>query len=130
MALAYAESTGCREIFIGVNSLDYSGYPDCRPEYVTAFQEMAALATREGVGGNPVMIRAPLLHMTKAEIIRRGLELGVDYSLTHSCYSPDDAGRPCGKCDACILRLRGFRELGIADPASYSPEGGLNVVQD
>lgn len=119
-ALAYAEVTGSRDIFIGVNAVDYSGYPDCRPEYIAAFQKLAELATRDAVEGNPVKIHAPLLNMTKAEIIGRGLELGVDYSQTFSCYDPDSFGRACGKCDACILRLKGFRENGMNDPASYS----------
>ncbi|MFO8184365.1 MAG: 7-cyano-7-deazaguanine synthase QueC [Candidatus Aegiribacteria sp.] len=124
MALAYAESTGSRDIFIGVNALDYSGYPDCRPEYVSAFQRLADLATRAAVEGRPVKVHAPLLNMTKAQIVKRGMELGVDYSLTHSCYSPDDRGRPCGRCDACLLRLGGFREVGLEDPAVYSKDEG------
>ncbi len=119
MALAYAEVISARDIFIGVNALDYSGYPDCRPEFVAAFQRLAELATKEAVEGSPARIHAPLLSMTKAEIIGRGLELGVDYSLTHSCYIPDREGRACGRCDACILRLRGFHENGIQDPAIY-----------
>jgi len=122
MALAYAEVIGARDIFIGVNALDYSGYPDCRPEFVAAFKRLAELATKEAVEGNPARIHAPLLNMTKAEIIERGLELGVDYSRTHSCYSPDTEGRACGRCDACVLRLRGFRENGIQDPAIYRSE--------
>lgn len=120
MALAYAESVGSRDVFIGVNALDYSGYPDCRPEYIRAFQRLADLATRTALEGRPVMVHAPLLDMTKAQIVKRGMELGVDYSLTHSCYNPDERGRPCGKCDACLLRLRGFRENGLEDPAVYS----------
>jgi len=120
MALAYSEVIGSHDIFIGINSLDYSGYPDCRPEYVDAFQKLADLATREAVEGNPTRIQAPLLNMTKAEIISKGLELGVDYSLTHSCYNPDRMGRACGRCDACILRLQGFRQNGMEDPALYS----------
>ncbi len=122
MALAYAEVIGARDIFIGVNALDYSGYPDCRPEFVAAFQRLADLATKEAVEGNPARIHAPLLNMTKAEIIGRGIELGLDYSLTHSCYNPDRYGRACGRCDACILRLRGFHENGIRDPAIYQSE--------
>lgn len=120
LALAYAESIGSRDVFIGVNSLDYSGYPDCRPEYIRAFQAMADLATREAVEGNPIAVRAPLLKMTKAEIITLGTKLGVDYSITLSCYRPDVSGRPCGECDACTLRLRGFRQAGLEDPAVYS----------
>lgn len=122
MALAYAEVIGSRDIFIGVNAMDYSGYPDCRPEFVSAFQRLAELATKDAVEGNPARIHAPLLNMTKAEIIGIGLELGVDYSLTHSCYNPDREGRACGRCDACILRLRGFDENGIQDPAVYQSE--------
>ncbi|MCD4702161.1 MAG: 7-cyano-7-deazaguanine synthase QueC [Candidatus Aegiribacteria sp.] len=126
MALAYAEVIGARDIFIGVNALDYSGYPDCRPEFVAAFQKLAELATKEAVDGNPARIHAPLLYMTKAEIIKQGLELGVDYSMTHSCYNPDKAGRACGRCDACILRLRGFHENGIKDPAIYINQSEMN----
>ena len=122
IALSYAEVIGARDIFIGVNAMDYSGYPDCRPEFITAFQRLADVATKEAVEGNPARIHAPLLNMTKAEIIRRGLELGIDYSLTHSCYNPDTDGRSCGRCDACILRLKGFRENGIQDPATYQSE--------
>jgi 7-cyano-7-deazaguanine synthase len=119
-ALAWAEVLEASDIFIGVNALDYSGYPDCRPEYIAAFERMADLATRSGVEGtNRVRIRTPLIDLTKAQIIRRGLELGVDYSLTQSCYDPDDAGRACGHCDACQLRLRGFGEAGGQDPAPY-----------
>ncbi|OPL19810.1 MAG: 7-cyano-7-deazaguanine synthase [Candidatus Aegiribacteria sp. MLS_C] len=123
LALARAESIGSRDVFIGVNSLDYSGYPDCRPEFIEAFRRMAGLATRDALEGRPVRIHAPLLEMTKARIIERGLELGVDYSLTLSCYRPDGHGRPCGTCDSCMLRLRGFREAGTEDPAVYSTEG-------
>lgn len=119
MALAYGESIGAADIFTGVNSIDYSGYPDCRPEYISAFQRMASLATRQAVEGNPTFIRAPLILMTKAEIIRKGLELGVDYSITRSCYRPDGEGRACGRCDACRLRIKGFRENGMEDPAPY-----------
>ncbi|MCK5115821.1 MAG: 7-cyano-7-deazaguanine synthase QueC [Candidatus Aegiribacteria sp.] len=122
MALSYAEVIGARDIFIGVNAMDYSGYPDCRPEFVAAFQRLAEVATKEAVEGRPARIHAPLLNMTKAEIIQRGLELGIDYSLTHSCYNPDAEGRSCGRCDACILRLRGFRENGMKDPADYQSE--------
>jgi len=119
MALAYAEVIGSTDIFIGVNALDYSGYPDCRPEYITAFQRLAELATRDAVQGNPVNIHAPLLNMTKAEIIKKGFELGIDYSGTLSCYTPDNLGRACGRCDACVLRLKGFRENGLEDAAPY-----------
>jgi 7-cyano-7-deazaguanine synthase len=120
-ALAWAEVLGARDIFIGVNALDYSGYPDCRPEYIEAFERMANLATRAGVeGGEPLRIRAPLLHLTKAGIIRRGIALGVDYSLTSTCYDPSPEGAACGACDACQLRLKGFAEAGLPDPAPYS----------
>jgi len=116
-ALAWAETLGSADIFIGVNALDYSGYPDCRPQYIEAFQRMANLATRAGVeGGRPLTIHAPLIRMTKAQIIREGLRLGVDYALTSSCYDPGTEGRPCGRCDACLLRARGFAEAGAADP--------------
>lgn len=119
-ALAWAEVLGASDIFIGVNALDYSGYPDCRPEYVAAFERMANLATRGGVEGtNPVRIQAPLLHLTKAQIIQRGVALGVDYALTTSCYDPDAGGRSCGHCDACTLRLKGFAEAGMKDPVAY-----------
>jgi 7-cyano-7-deazaguanine synthase len=117
-ALAWAEVLGVRHIFIGVNALDYSGYPDCRPQYIEAFERMANLATRMTVeGGQPLRIVAPLLQMTKAQIIALGLKLGVDYGLTHSCYDPDPQGVPCGHCDACILRQRGFAQAGAVDPA-------------
>jgi 7-cyano-7-deazaguanine synthase len=118
LALAWAEVLGASDIFIGVNALDYSGYPDCRPEYIAAFEEMANLATKAGVEGTArYRIHTPLISMTKTQIIRRGLELGVDYALTHSCYDPTPDGRPCGACDACLLRAKGFAEAGIADPA-------------
>jgi 7-cyano-7-deazaguanine synthase len=120
-ALAWAEVLEAGDIFIGVNALDYSGYPDCRPEYIEAFERMANLATRGGVEGtNLIHIRTPLIDLTKAEIIRRGLALGVDYAITQSCYDPDAAGAACGHCDACQLRLRGFREVSTTDPAVYS----------
>ena len=120
-ALAWAEVLEARDIFIGVNALDYSGYPDCRPEYIASFERMANLATRGGVEGtNPICIRAPFIDFTKAQIIRRGLDLGVDYAMTQSCYDPDADGRACGHCDACQLRLKGFAEAGLKDPASYS----------
>ena len=118
-ALALAEVRGARDIYIGVNAIDYSGYPDCRPEYIAAFERMAALATRAGVEGHPVRIRTPLIGLTKVEIIRRGLALGVDYGLTRSCYDPDAVGRACGHCDSCRLRLAAFGELGVRDPAPY-----------
>ncbi|PIE51727.1 7-cyano-7-deazaguanine synthase QueC [Candidatus Fermentibacteria bacterium] len=119
LALALAESREADAVFIGVNALDYSGYPDCRPAFIKAFRNLAAVATKSAVQGNPVRIEAPLLHMTKAEIIRAGLDLGVDYSLTLSCYRPDSQGRSCGTCDSCLLRLKGFRENGETDPATY-----------
>jgi 7-cyano-7-deazaguanine synthase len=117
-ALAWAESLGAWDIFIGVNALDYSGYPDCRPEYVSAFETMANLATKAAVEGRGrLRIRAPLVDMTKAQIIHLGTSLGVDYSLTHSCYDPGPGGKPCSDCDSCVLRARGFNEAGMADPA-------------
>jgi 7-cyano-7-deazaguanine synthase len=119
-ALALAETIGTGDIFIGVNALDYSGYPDCRPEYIEAFQRMANLATKAAVeGAQPVTIHAPFIHLTKAQIIRRGLDLGVDYSLTSSCYDPAPDGSACGHCDSCLLRKKGFAENGIADPIRY-----------
>lgn len=119
IALGIAESRKAKHIFIGVNSVDYSGYPDCRPEFIKAFQHLADLATKEAVNGNPPIIQAPLLYMTKAEIIRKGTKLGVDYGMTLSCYQPNAKGESCGVCDACILRLEGFRANGLADPAEY-----------
>lgn len=120
-ALAWAETLHTGDLFIGVNALDYSGYPDCRPEYIEAFQRMANLATKAGVEGTcPVKIHAPLIDLTKAQIIQRGLELGVDYSLTTSCYDPNSDGEACGGCDSCLLRLRGFMENGVADPTKYA----------
>lgn len=117
-ALAWAETLRAADIFIGVNALDYSGYPDCRPEYIAAFEAMADLATREGVEGRiRTRIHTPLMTMTKADIVRRGMELGVDYSLTHSCYDPAPEGAACGRCDSCLLRAKGFAEAGHADPA-------------
>lgn len=118
-ALALAEVRDAADIYIGVNAVDYSGYPDCRPEYLAAFERLAALATKAGVEGRPLRIHAPLLHLSKVEIVRRGLTLGVDYSLTRSCYDPDAAGRACGHCDSCRLRLAAFAALGLADPAPY-----------
>jgi 7-cyano-7-deazaguanine synthase len=116
LALAWAEVIGAERIVIGVNALDYSGYPDCRPEYIAAFEYMASLATKAGVEGRPLQIWAPLQHLSKAAIIRLGAELGLDYGLTHSCYDPRPDGSACGRCDSCILRARGFEEAGIADP--------------
>jgi 7-cyano-7-deazaguanine synthase len=116
LALAWAEVLGAHDIFIGVNALDYSGYPDCRPEYVEAFERLAGLATARGVQGEHFRIHAPLQHLTKADIIRRGLALGLDYALTHSCYDPTAEGR-CGHCDSCLLRAAGFAQVGMADPA-------------
>lgn len=116
-ALAYAEVIEAAHIFIGVNAIDYSGYPDCRPEFISAFEGMANLATRAGVEGRMhLKIETPLLHMTKADIVRKAFELGVELQLTHSCYDPDAAGRPCGGCDSCVLRRKGFAEAGYADP--------------
>ena len=117
LALAYAETIEATDLFIGVNALDYSGYPDCRPEFISAFEAMANLATKAAVSGRRLRIHAPLLHLTKAQIIARGLELGVDYGLTLSCYDPADGGVACGACDACLLRARGFSENGMEDPA-------------
>jgi 7-cyano-7-deazaguanine synthase len=120
LALAWAETLESGDIFVGVNALDYSGYPDCRPEYIAAYERMANLATKGAVEGTlPVRIHAPLIHMTKAQIIRRGLELGVDYSLTRSCYDPAPDGAACGRCDSCLLRLKGFAENGVQDPIRY-----------
>lgn len=116
LALAWAEVTGADAIVIGVNALDYSGYPDCRPEYLEAFERLARLATRAGVEGRPLRVLAPLLRLSKAEIIQLGTGLGVDYGLTHSCYAPGRDGRPCGTCDSCRLRAKGFADAGLADP--------------
>lgn len=121
-ALAFAEVLGSSDVFLGVNALDYSGYPDCRPEYVDAFQRMANLATRAGVEGQHLAIHAPLIRMTKAEIVRTGLSLGVDYGLTVSCYDPRPDGA-CGRCDSCILRLKGFEKAGAVDPVRYRGTG-------
>jgi 7-cyano-7-deazaguanine synthase len=123
-ALALAEVCGASDIFIGVNALDYSGYPDCRPEFVAAFEAVANLATRAAVeGGSPTTIHAPLIAMTKADIIRCGTRLGVDYADTTSCYDPSPAGEACGGCDSCLLRAQGFRDAGLADPTRYRPGG-------
>ena len=119
LALAWAEVLGSFDIFIGVNALDYSGYPDCRPEYISSFEKTANLATKAGVSGSSFKIHTPLIDMTKSEIIKTGMDIGVDYSLTSSCYDPDHKGNPCGLCDACYLRLKGFKEAGITDPLNY-----------
>jgi 7-cyano-7-deazaguanine synthase len=118
-ALAWSEVLGINDIFIGVNAVDYSGYPDCRPEYIAAFENMARLATKSGVEGHPFRIRTPLIHLSKAEIIRKGTELGVDYSLTVSCYQADEHGHACGMCDSCRFRKEGFSAAGIPDPTIY-----------
>ena len=119
-ALAWTEVLGANDIFLGVNSMDYSGYPDCRPEYIQSFTNMANLATKAGVEGKQsIKIQTPLINMTKKEIIKKGLKLGVDYSFTHSCYDPENDGISCGRCDACQIRLRGFQETGIKDPIKY-----------
>lgn len=124
-ALAWAEVISAEDIFIGVNAIDYSGYPDCRPEYIEAFERMANLATKAGVEGRTrVKIHTPLVRMTKAEIIKTGIEMGVDYSITHSCYDPTPGGLACGKCDSCLLRLKGFAEAGARDPINYA-EGAV-----
>ncbi len=120
LALGYAEVVGAADVFLGINAIDYSGYPDCRPEFVAAFERLANLGTKAGVEGTVnFRIHAPLVSLTKGEIIRRGVALGVDYALTHSCYDPDDAGRSCGRCDACRLRLQGFADAGLKDPLTY-----------
>jgi 7-cyano-7-deazaguanine synthase len=120
IALGFAESVGAFDIFIGANVLDYSGYPDCRPEFLAAFERLANLATKAAVEGQgPFRLHAPLIQMTKAEIIRTGAKLGVDYGVTLSCYDPDAVGRSCGRCDSCLLRKKGFTEAGIADPTNY-----------
>jgi 7-cyano-7-deazaguanine synthase len=124
-ALALAEVSNSSDIFLGVNALDYSGYPDCRPEYIQAFEQMANLATRAGVEGRHLTIHAPLMQQTKGEIIARGRSLGVDYALTLSCYDPDASGAACGECDACQLRLKGFAEAGVPDPARYRERVGV-----
>jgi 7-cyano-7-deazaguanine synthase len=118
-AIAWAEVLGADDIWIGVNALDYSGYPDCRPEYIEAYERMANLATKRGVEGQRLTIHTPLIDLTKAQIIKRGLDLGVDYGITRSCYDPSPAGEACGECDSCQLRMRGFAENGMVDPAPY-----------
>jgi 7-cyano-7-deazaguanine synthase len=121
LALAWAEVLGAADIFIGVNAIDYSGYPDCRPEFIAAFERMANLATKAGVEGRTrIQIHTPLIELSKSEIIKLGKELGVDFALTHSCYDPDDRGRPCGLCDSCRLRLKGFADAVLQDPLQYS----------
>lgn len=119
LALAWAEVLAADAIFIGVNAVDYSGYPDCRPEFIAAFTRLAKLATKAGVEGHPIGVETPLIHLSKAEIIQQGLRLGVDYANTISCYDPDEAGRACGRCDSCRLRAAGFKEAGVADPTRY-----------
>lgn len=121
MALGLAEVVGAQDIFIGVNAVDYSGYPDCRPEFIRAFESLAHLATKAGVEGKTFTVHAPLSGLSKAEIIHEGLRLGVDYSQTHSCYDPDSQGRACGQCDSCVLRKRGFSQAQVADPTRYVP---------
>ena len=118
-ALGHAEAIGAQHIYIGVNAVDYSGYPDCRPAFIRAFEELANLATRAAVEGRPMTIHAPLIEMSKADIIRRGLALGIDYAMTVSCYQPDGEGRACGRCDSCRLRRGGFRAAGVVDPTRY-----------
>jgi len=119
-ALAWAEVIGANDIFIGVNAMDYSGYPDCRPEYIAAYEKMANLATKAAVSGKQkIIINVPLIEMSKAQIIQKGVELGVDFSLTHSCYDPTPQGRACGECDSCLLRLKGFRDVGMSEPIKY-----------
>jgi 7-cyano-7-deazaguanine synthase len=119
-ALAWAEVLKSSDIFIGVNAIDYSGYPDCRPEYIDAFERMANLATKAGVEGTTkIRIRTPLIRLTKAQIIQKGIELGIDYALTHSCYDPSPQGLACGRCDSCFLRKKGFKEAGVTDPTRY-----------
>ncbi len=125
LALGWAEVLGARDIFIGVNAVDYSGYPDCRPVFIAAFEQLAQLATKAGVEGAAFAVRAPLIHMSKAEIIAEGRRLGVDYGLTVSCYQADERGRACGRCDACRLRQAGFRAAGVADPTPYLPGRGV-----
>ena len=119
-ALAWAEVIGANDIFIGVNVLDYSGYPDCRPEYIAAYEKMANLATKAGVERKQKLkIHTPLIKMSKSQIIQKGIELGVDYSITHSCYDPSDSGEACGECDSCLIRLKGFKDAGLKDPVKY-----------
>ena len=120
-ALAYAEVLSAYDIFVGVNAVDYSGYPDCRPEFISAFEDLANLATKAGLAGNKrIRIHAPLIHWSKSKIILKGVELGVDYGLTHSCYAPTDSGLACGTCDSCTLRLKGYKDAGLKDPVAYA----------
>jgi 7-cyano-7-deazaguanine synthase len=126
-AVGWAETLGANDIYIGVNALDYSGYPDCRPEYIEAYQQMARLATKVGVEGSRLTIHTPLIALTKGQIVTRGLELGVDYSITNTCYDPSEDGKACGQCDACLLRLKGFEENGMSDPAPYQEGVGALV---
>jgi len=121
LALSWAEALGAQHLFYGANAVDYSGYPDCRPEYVAAFEHLANLATKTGVEGRPIQVHAPIIHLSKAQIIRTGIRLGVDFAMTVSCYQADDAGRACGCCDSCRIRARGFAQAGIADPTRYQP---------
>jgi 7-cyano-7-deazaguanine synthase len=123
-AAAWAEVVGARDIFIGVNALDYSGYPDCRPEFISAFENVINLGTKAGSEGDNFTIQAPLMKLSKGQIIRKGLALGIDYGQTHSCYDPDEMGRACGACDSCLLRLKGFKEAGSADPVPYQTNPG------
>jgi 7-cyano-7-deazaguanine synthase len=125
LALAWAESLGARDIFLGANALDYSGYPDCRPEYIAAYARMANLATRAGVEGAQIRIHTPLIALSKGDIVRRGLDLGVDFALTSTCYDPAPDGAACGHCEACLLRLKGFAEAGARDPARYADERAI-----
>jgi 7-cyano-7-deazaguanine synthase len=124
LALAWAETLGSRDLFIGVNAVDYSGYPDCRPEFLEAFERLAGLATRAGLEGSAVRVHAPLLRLSKAEIVRRAVDLGVDLARTISCYAPAGDGRPCGRCDACVLRARGFLDAGLEDPGRRGGKSG------
>jgi 7-cyano-7-deazaguanine synthase len=130
LALAWAEVLGAWDLFIGVNAVDYSGYPDCRPEYIEAFQRLCQLATRAGVQGGAFQVHAPLIELSKADIIRLGMRLGVDYGLTVSCYAADDSGRACGLCDACRLRAQGFHDAGVPDPTRYAPSLAGNGQTD
>lgn len=120
LAVAYAETIGATELFLGVNAVDFSGYPDCRPEFIAAFERVATVGTKSGAEGRPFRIHAPLMEMTKAEIIRTGVELGVDFGMTHSCYDPSMTGEACGACDSCVFRRRGFEEAGVPDPTRYA----------
>lgn len=124
IALGYAEVVGAHDLYVGVNAVDYSGYPDCRPAFIESFENLANVATKAGVEGHRFHVHAPLIHMKKTEIIRTGIELGVDYGLTHSCYDPDASGRACGRCDSCLIRKKAFEELGMEDPALAGIGGG------